>query len=248
MSQTIGFRTLSTSVAAIAIAAVVLGSIAGLGLAFQAGGTAAGHWTGTITGPELAVEVDLAPKGADAWHGTISIPSQGTKGIPLSEVSVKGTAVTFAIPGAPGNPRYAGTLSADGKTITGDFMQSGATLVLTLTRQGEPKFEVPQKSTPITKELEGSWEGSLDVKGQILRLVLKLANGANGATGVLVSLDQNSVEIPVATVTQQGSRLTLLVTMIGGTFDGELKGGELAGTWTQGPLNLPLVFKSRQQE
>ena len=60
---------------------------------------------------------------------------------------------------------------------------------------------------------------------------------------MLVSLDQNSVEVPVATVTQQGSRLKLLVTIIGGTFDGELKGEELAGTWTQGPLNLPLVFK-----
>jgi hypothetical protein len=243
MSHSIGFRTLSTSVVAIAIAGVALGTSAGRGLAFQAGGTAAGHWTGTIAGPEIPVEVDLAPKSADTWHGTISIPSQGTKGIPLSEVTVKGTAVKFAIPGAPGDPRYAGTLSADGKTIAGDFMQGGGTLVLTLTRQGEPKFEVPQKSTPITKDLEGNWEGSLDVNGQILRLVLKLASGADGATGVLVSLDQNSGEIPVATVTQEGSRLKLLVTVIGGTFDGELKGGELAGTWMQGPLNLPLVFK-----
>ena len=80
-----------------AIGAVVLAWIDGRGLAFQAGGTAAGHWTGTITGPEIAVEVDLATKGADAWHGTMSVPSQGTKGIPLSEVSVKGTAVTFVI-------------------------------------------------------------------------------------------------------------------------------------------------------
>ena len=31
--------------------------------------------------------------------------------------------------------------------------------------------------------------------------------------------------------------------MIGGAFDAELKGGELAGTWTQGPLSLPLVLK-----
>jgi hypothetical protein len=182
-------------------------------------------------------------KGADAWYGTISIPSQGTKGIPLSEVSVKGTAVKFAIPQVPGDPRYSGTLSADGKTITGDFTQSGASLTLTLTWNGEPKFEAPQKSTPITKDLEGTWEGPLDVKGQILRLRLKLANSPNGATGTLISLDQNSVEIPVATITQEGSRVKLLVTMISGTFDGELKGGELAGTWVQGPLQLPLVFK-----
>jgi hypothetical protein len=58
-----------------------------------------------------------------------------------------------------------------------------------------------------------------------------------------VSLDQGNIEIPVATITQDGSRLKLLVTMFSGTFDGELKGGELAGTWTQGQLSLPLVFK-----
>lgn len=243
MKQTMRFRTLSATIAAIAIACVVFGTTAGRGLAFQATGTGAGHWTGTIKGPEIAVEIDLASKGAGAWHGTISIPSQGTKGAPLGEVSVKGTAVKFTIPNAPGGAGYAGTLSADGKTITGDFSQSGASLPLTLTWTGEPKFEVPQKSTPITKDLEGSWEGSLDVNGKVLRLVLKLANGSTGATGVLVSLDQNNAEIPVATVTQQGPRLKLLVTLISGTYDGELKGGELVGTWVQGPVNLPLVFK-----
>jgi hypothetical protein len=31
--------------------------------------------------------------------------------------------------------------------------------------------------------------------------------------------------------------------MISGTFAGEVKGGEIAGTWSQGPLSLPLVFK-----
>ena len=242
MKHTIGFRTLSTSAAAIAIACVVFGTTVGRGLAFQKPGTAAGHWTGTITGPELGVEIDLASKGTDAWHGTISIPAQNAKGIPLVDVSVKGTAVTFAMR-APGDPRYAGTLSPDGKTITGDFTQSGATMALTLTWKGEPKFEVPEKSTPITKDLEGTWEGPLDVNGKILRLVLKLANGASGATGVLISVDQNNAEIPVATVTQQGPRLKFLVTMIGGTYDGELKGGELVGTWAQGPLSLPLVFK-----
>ena len=35
----------------------------------------------------------------------------------------------------------------------------------------------------------------------------------------------------------------IFVAMIGGTFEGELKGGELVGTWVQGPGTLPLVFK-----
>jgi len=216
---------------------------AGRGVAFQTKGSPAGHWAGTISGPEIAVEVDLASKGAGVWHGTITIPAQGAKGLPLNEVSVKGTEVRFALPQSPGDPRYVGTLSADGKTITGDFTQGGATLKLTLAWKGEAKFAVPAKSTPITKDLVGTWEGALDIQGKVLRLVLTLANGATGATGTLVSLDQGSLEIPVATTTQKGTHVTLLVTMISGTFDGELKGGELAGTWTQGPLKLPLVFK-----
>jgi hypothetical protein len=213
-------------------------------VAIQAQTAPSGHWVGTLAvGPGIEVEVDLAVKGNDAWYGTISIPAQGTKGIPLADLLVKGNAVSFAIKGAPGEPRYAGTLSEDGKTISGDFSQGGGTLPLSLALKGDAKFDVPQKSTPITKEIEGEWEGSLDVKGTVLRLRLKLANEASGVTGMLVSLDQNNVEIPISTVTQEQSRLKLLVTMISGTFDGELKGDELTGTWTQGPLSLPLVFK-----
>jgi hypothetical protein len=213
-------------------------------VAIQAQTAPSGHWVGTLAvGPGIEVEVDLAVKGNDAWYGTISIPAQGTKGIPLADLLVKGNAVSFAIKGAPGEPRYAGTLSEDGKTISADFSQGGGTLPLSLALKGDAKFDVPQKSTPITKEIEGEWEGSLDVKGTVLRLRLKLANEASGVTGMLVSLDQNNVEIPISTVTQEQSRLKLLVTMISGTFDGELKGDELTGTWTQGPLSLPLVFK-----
>ena len=213
-------------------------------MALQAQPGPSGHWVGTIAaGPGIEVEVDLATKAPDAWHGTISIPSQGTRGIPLSELSVKGNAVSFAIKGGPGDPRFTGTLSPDGKTISGTFSQGGGSMPLSLAWKGEPKFEVPQKSPPLTKELEGSWEGPLDVKGTVLRLVLKLANDADGAKGTLISVDQGGIEIPVSTIVQEGPRLKLTLNMISGAFDAELKGGELSGTWTQGPLTLPLVLK-----
>jgi hypothetical protein len=231
-------------VIAVTIACVAAFASGASASAFQTASGPAGHWVGTLNaGPGIEMEVDLASKGPDSWYGTISIPSQGTKGMPLADLTVKGIAVSFAIKGAPGDPRFSGTLSPDGKTITGDFSQGGGTLPLSLAWKGEPKFDVPAKSTPITKELEGSWEGPLDVKGTILRLALKLEDDPAGAKGSLFSLDQGNIEIPVATVTQDGSRVTLIVTMISGTFDGELKGGELTGTWKQGPLTLPLVFK-----
>jgi len=209
----------------------------------QAAPAPSGHWVGTITGPGLETAVDLAMKG-NVWQGTFSVPAQGVKGVPLADLSVKGNAVSFAIKGAPGDPRFTGTLSADGKTIDGTFSQGGADMPLSLAWKGDAKFEVAQKSSAITKDLEGSWEGALDIKGTILRLQLKLANSPGGATATLVSLDQGGVEIPVATVLQEGAKVKLLVSMISGTFEGELKGGELAGTWSQGQLvGAPLVFK-----
>jgi hypothetical protein len=234
-------NTLFARALALAIACTMAVAV-GVG-ARQAAPSPAGHWVGSLpAGPGLDVEVDLASKG-NAWSGTISIPAQGSRFVPLAELSIKGTTVSFAIKGAPGDPRFTGTLSADGKTISGDFTQGGGTLPLTLAWKGEPKFEVREKSTAVAKDLEGSWEGALDVKGQILRLGLKLANGPTGATATLTSFDQGNLEIPVSTVTQQGSKVKLIVTMISGGFEGEAKGGEIAGTWSQGPLVLPLVFK-----
>jgi hypothetical protein len=81
------------------------------------------------------------------------------------------------------------------------------------------------------------------VNGTTLHLRLVLANGSAGATGVLVSLDQNNAELPISTITQESTRLKLNLSMISAAFDGELKDGELAGTWTQGPLSRPIVFK-----
>jgi hypothetical protein len=225
----------------VCLAVLALGAPARAG---QAATGAGGHWVGTIQtpGPEIAVEVDLVAKGADAYDGAISIPAQNAKGIPLTAIDVKGTAVGFTIRGVPGDPRFTGTLSGDGKSIAGDFNQGGVSMPFTLAWKGEGKIEKPAKSTPITAELEGSWEGPLDVEGKVLRLALKLANGPEGGSGTLISLDQGNAEMPIATITQEGSNVKLLVTMINGTFDGELKGGQLSGTWTQGPLSLPLAF------
>ena len=195
--------------------------------------------------PASAVEVDLARQGADAWRGTFSVPAQGQKGVPLSDVTVKNTSVEFAIKGGMGDPRFKGELSADGKTITGTFSQGGGSLPLTLTWKGEPQFEAPVKNAAVSKALLGTWEGTLDVKGTMLRLVLTFANGPDGATGRLVSVDQNNFEIPVTKITEEGSHVKLAITMVSGGFEGDVKGDELAGTWTQGPLSLPLVFKRR---
>jgi uncharacterized protein len=205
----------------------------------------AGHWEGSIAvpGQPLAIVVDLAPKEGQPWVGTISIPAQNLKAFPLSDITVAGNAVGFAMKGVPGDPRFAGTLASDGKSIAGELSQGGGTLPFTLAWKGDAKIEEPPKSTEITKDLEGSWEGALDVQGQVLRLVLKLANQPGGATGVLVSVDQGGAEIPVTSITQTGSQLKFTITTINAGYTGDFKDDQLAGTWTQGPGSWPLVFR-----
>jgi hypothetical protein len=203
----------------------------------------AGHWEGAIQAPgqELKIEIDLAGAG-DKWEGTISIPAQNLKAFPLSAITVQGDTVNLSMQGVPGNPQFKGVVK-DGKTLSGDFSQGGGTIPFALTRTGDAKIEPVPKSTPITKEIEGAWSGSLDANGKILRLVLKLSNQADGVgTGTLVSVDQGGVEIPIVAVVQTGTHLKLVVRSVGGIYEGDVKADQLKGTWWQGGGTLPLVF------
>ena len=205
-----------------------------------------GHWEGAIQVPnkELAVQVDLAKDEKGGWFGTIDIPPQNLKGFPLSNVTVKGNSVGFAMKGVPGDPDFDGKLSADSQSITGIFSQGGASLSFALKRTGDAKIEAPAKSTAISKELEGSWEGVLSVNGQELHLILKMANQPDGtAAGNIVSVDQGGAEIPITSITQKDSNLKLEVKSIAATYNGDFKAGALAGEWTQGGGTLPLNFK-----
>lgn len=215
------------------------------GVAAAQGAGAGGHWVGSIQTPgqPLEIEVDLKPGTPPAWVGAITIAAQNLKGFPLEAVQVEGTAVSFVIPRAPGTPTFKGTLSADGATLSGDFTQGEAGFPFTLTRAGEAVFPPPPaKSSAITKDLEGSWSGTLQIGAQSLRLTLKLAGGADGATGSIVSVDQGGVEIPISTITQTGTHLELSLPQIAGTYSGDLKDGKLVGTWKQGPGTFPLEF------
>nr|MCU0254751.1 beta-lactamase family protein [Acidobacteriota bacterium] len=99
----------------------------------------AGHWEGAIElpGTELGVVVDLAPGPGGAWRGEIDIPLQGAKDLALADVTVEGDAISFAIAGVPGAPTFSGTLSADGQSIAGQFVQAGANFPFQLSRKGE---------------------------------------------------------------------------------------------------------------
>jgi hypothetical protein len=199
----------------------------------QTGSGPTGYWEGPIQDPgkELKVGVALARSG-DKWVGNIAVPAQNIKAYPL-HITVEGEAVTFPMAGAPGDPVFKGTVSKDGKTLTGEFSQATRTLPFALTRTA---------STPITKDVVGFWEAEVPEGGKTLRLTLTLSNGPSGsATGTFISVDQGLEESPIVAIIQTGSHL--LFRAAHGTYEGDLKDGQLVGTWTQGPRPAPLVFK-----
>jgi hypothetical protein len=210
-----------------------------------------GHWEGAIQAPgkEVRFEVDLAKNSKGELAGTFSNPAQHIKGYPLTNVALEGRSIRFLLKVTSGGGPFEGVLSADGRSMSGNFSTATAegnfTIPFSLTRTGDARIDAPPKSAPIGKELEGTWNGTLDVNGKEKRLVLKMSNQPDGtATGSLAAAD-DAVEIPIATITQKSSSLILDVKVVGGSYSGVLNadGTELAGTWTEGSLVLPLTFR-----
>ena len=211
-----------------------------------------GHWTGAIHVPpfngagsrEVAIDVDLAKNARGTLDGTFSQPGQNIKGLPLSTVTLAGQTVSFQVNATGGGGEFRGNL-ADATSMSGEFVASegGYTIPFDLKRTGNAQIAPAPRSAAIGRELEGTWNGTVDVNGRQERLVLKMANRGDGtATGTIVDLDGSAVEIPIA-ITQKASTLTLEVAAVGASYAAVLKSeNELAGTWAQGPITLPLTF------
>jgi hypothetical protein len=156
---------------------------------------------------------------------------------------VAGTAVRFTAT-LPGQTTFEGALSADATSLAGTVSNHEGGVPFDLKRSGEAHVNVPPPSSLLPADFEGTWEGTLAVGGQPIRIRMKLARAADGrAVGTLVSLEQNNTEIPVTTVTAQSTQLRLEVRAISGVYTGTLVNGEIAGEWSQGPATGPLTFK-----
>jgi hypothetical protein len=203
-----------------------------------------GHWEGTIQAPGLAldIEVDLIRTATGELAGTITIPAENTRGLPL-KVAVDGDVVRFH---ARADQPIAAVLSPDGTSLSAHFNIDVYSIPFTLVRTGEPRFDVSARSAAVGRELEGTWTGVLRTAGGEWRLALTLANGPEGSsTGIIVNLDQGGLEIPASAIEQAAATLTLEFKAVGASFKGTLnaEGTELLGTFSQGAVSVPVTFR-----
>jgi len=102
--------------------------------------------------------------------------------------------------------------------------------------------------TPATG-FEGSWQGTLEVGGQKLRLVVTVTKSAAGTyAGKLDSLDQGAT-LPIDTITVNGDAVRWEIKSAAIVFEGALNKEltELTGTLTQGGQQFPLTLKRDAQ-
>lgn len=93
----------------------------------------------------------------------------------------------------------------------------------------------------------GHWYGVLTVRpGAELRLAMDVTEPSPGKLeGVVISLDQGGVKLPLTTFTEKADAVVFTLPRGQINFEGALQGAgnEIAGTWKQGPVNAPIIFK-----
>lgn len=212
------------------------------GAAVGADALAPGHWEGVLApapGASLTLVVHVVKDGEGAAKATFDSPDQGSVGLPVDAIKADGGELTFALAKIKGD--FRGRLNADATEAVGTWTQLGKATPLTLRRTGTPTTLV------VPDALLGAWEGKLEVGGGIaLRLGLKAEKRPDGARVIaFASPDQGANFLPINAAALDGAKVTLGSKAIGATFAGTLDDGkaEIAGTWKQGPVELPLTLK-----
>lgn len=202
-----------------------------------------GHWTGGVDA--ISVEIGL-DKAATGWIGSFSMSMRGMSDIPLDSVTFADGKASFVIKGS--GQRFTGTLSPDGKTLDGAFAGGPESHSVKLNRTREAKVALLKPNPAVAPELLGSWAGTIQFEqlgGPPLRVTLTISNGTTGAEGQVVSLDQGNAQLPVNSIVQKGTKLSLEVKVAGGVFEGEINKAatEILGTWSQMGSSTSLVLK-----
>ena len=210
-----------------------------------------GRWEGRIKipGSEQPVVIDLATAG-DGWIGSIIFPGLGIKGAPLSNIVTTPGGVAFDIVTILGTPTFGpahfdGRLDASG-AAGGEMRQGGNVAPFSLTRTGAAQVDVPLRSTPIRRALEGQWSGEFELGGYPRHVTMTLVNHADGvATAALVVVGKQTTNVPVDRVAEEGAFITIESNANQVTFEGRLieESDEIKGTFRLGPFELPLALR-----
>src|SRR4029453_18059787 len=175
-------------------ALLMVGLVAAAGGTVEARADLSGHWEGVLQAPEMMIDfqIDIARAESGAYVGTISLPGERLHGLPLKVVTLNGHSVSF---NTRSDQTFAGTLSEDGNSMTGEFTMQGGSAPFRLTRSGDARIEARPTSPKISERLAGTWNATVTTRQGGVSVVLTLSNTAEGrSTGILVNLHDGGIE------------------------------------------------------
>ena len=200
-----------------------------------------GSWEGQMrVTPQIALRLtlDVARGKGGSLTGTWGSPDQGAVGLPLESLACNEGTLTFSAKTAKAT--YKGKMNESGSEIIGEWTQGGKAFILNLKRVDPTKVVV----VPIPKELEGVWEGKLNLNGGIaIRLALAVAKGKDGALkATLASPDQGANDIPISSIALKDNVLIFESKVIGAKFTGKKnkEGTAFEGEFEQSGARIPL--------
>ncbi len=213
-----------------------------------------GYWIGTLKPGNTSIRVEM--KIAEQADGTFRVagdsPDQGARDIEATAVTYHRPTVKIEFGGIGGN--FEGMVNESARVITGNWIQGGKPLPLTIERAKPETAAAQDAATEAQKDysytgpndLPGHWQGTLNVKqeGVKLRLAVNIAKMPDGKFScTMISLDQGGAEIPADNIQYVPPNVRLEWGAINGSFNGKLENGKLTGAWRQGGGALPLVLE-----
>lgn len=217
-----------------------------------------GHWEGTFDLPDQKVDitVDLARNERGEWTGSMNFPGERLEGIELADIKISGRSVFFA-----SKEKISGVqaeISEDGVTMKGGFLVAFVRTVpvpLTMRRVSDAKVTAGPPSTPVGKDLAGTWSGEVkyghatsetELPASKMLSVRVTIDGSPGgaARGTMTNPFDSAKPVALTTVAQQGAQVRFEARSAMTVFTGVLRGNEIAGEWKQfGADAVPLTLK-----
>jgi CubicO group peptidase (beta-lactamase class C family) len=193
-----------------------------------------GDYTGTFDGVHV-VRLHLSLTPAGALTGTFDIPDQRESGDSLEDIHFDGQTLSFAIT-RHYDGEWKGTLSSDGNTLTGNFVQWVGTMPMNFVRF----IPAPKPSL-----VDGIWLANISGSGAAQRVQLIVKSDSAGNEFCSMDLpDQHILHIDCAQPAFTGGLFSWDIPAIHGHWSGKpsADGSSLTGTWSQGPSE-PLNFQ-----
>jgi pimeloyl-ACP methyl ester carboxylesterase len=98
-------------------------------------------------------------------------------------------------------------------------------------------------SSVLGQDITGQWNGLLNVQGMKLRLVFHITQTDQGYSSTMDSPDQGAAGIPMSSTVFENPKLTLKMVNAAIEYEGELKDGQITGTFKQQGMSFPMDLK-----